>query len=246
MAAYSIMSCVSLVSMAYLCSIYVLCTCMSGNILCMSLKYHFGNYSRTSILPSMLFATDGYFLFTFCCHSTCPAAWSTNRYKASYVKRSVKTCCNSLMPYSLLDAQDAISNFQVASQNSTHITFSWDIVDGYYTNYYIDYFYIYYRERSASSGYRSLIGSFSYSDSNVNGASFQYTTTVTSFSTYGQYLMAVYVYRSRLTPPGTYSDEIYVEVGKSLLVMQMSILKHISVIHPLHINSYTNRIKTYL
>ena len=54
--------------------------------------------------------------------------------------------------------------------------------------------------------------------------------------------MAVYVYRSGLTPPGTYSDEIYVEVGKSPLVMQMLISKHISVIHPLHINSYTNSI----
>ena len=111
-------------------------------------------------------------------------------------------------------AQDAIRNFQVASQNSTHITFSWDIVDGYYSDYYIDYFYIYYRERSVYSGYRSQIGSFSYSASNVNGASFQYTTTVTSFSTYGQYVMAVYVSRSLLSPSGTYSNEIYVEVGK--------------------------------
>ena len=48
----------------------------------------------------------------------------------------------------IADAQEAIHNF-IANKNSTHITFSWDIVDGYYSSSYISYFRIYYRERSA-------------------------------------------------------------------------------------------------
>ena len=116
----------------------------------------------------------------------------------------------------LADAQDVIRNFQVANKNSTHITFSWDIVDGYYSSSYINYFRIYYRDRAGYSGYRTHIGSISYSDSNLIkfGSSFQYTTTVTSFNIYGQYVMAVYVYRPSLVPAEIYSEEIYVEVGK--------------------------------
>ena len=89
-------------------------------------------------------------------------------------------------------------------------------MDGYYSSSYISYFYIFYRERSGNSGYRSSIGSISYSDRYLIkiGSSFQYTTTVTSFSTYGQYVMAVYVYRPSLVPAETYSEEIYAEVGK--------------------------------
>ena len=34
-----------------------------------------------------------------------------------------------------------VSNFQVATKGSTHITFYWDSVDGYYTSSYISYFY---------------------------------------------------------------------------------------------------------
>ena len=121
----------------------------------------------------------------------------------------------TLVCITLTDAQEAIRNFQVASRNSTHITFSWDIVDGYYSDSIIGYFEIYYREKSSYSGYRSSIY---IADSNSDlikfGSSFKYTTAVTSFRTYGQYVMSVYVYRSRLTPSGVYSDEIYVEVGK--------------------------------
>ena len=113
----------------------------------------------------------------------------------------------------LTGAQEVIRNFQVANRNSTHITFSWDIVDGYYTSSYISYFRIYYRQRPYS-GYRSSIYiTYSNSDLIKVGASFKYTTTVTAFSTYGQYVMSVYVYRSSLTPSSVYSDEVYVEVG---------------------------------
>ena len=89
-------------------------------------------------------------------------------------------------------------------------------MDGYYSSSYISYFYIYYRERSAYSGYRSSIYiSYSNSDLIKIGSSFKYTTAVTTFSGYGQqFVMSVYVYRSGLTPNAVYADEIYVEVGK--------------------------------
>ena len=115
----------------------------------------------------------------------------------------------------LADAQEVIRNFQ-ANTNSTHITFSWDIVDGYYTSSYISYFYIYYRDRPYT-GYRSYFGTISYSSSSLIkiGPSFQYTTTVTSLSSYGhQFVMWVYVYRPTLNPSYAYSDQIYVEMGK--------------------------------
>ena len=102
----------------------------------------------------------------------------------------------------------------MANRNSTHITFSWDIVDGYYSSSYISSFYIYYRQRSGYSGYSSSIYiTYSNSDLIKFGASFKYTTTTTTFSTYGQYVMSVYVYRPSLTPSSVYSDEVYVEVG---------------------------------
>ena len=89
-------------------------------------------------------------------------------------------------------------------------------MDGYYSSSYISYFRIYYRDRPYT-GYQSNIGSISYSDSNLIkiGSSFQYTTTVTSFPSYGhQFVMWLYVYRPSLTPSYAYSDQIYVEMGK--------------------------------
>ena len=114
----------------------------------------------------------------------------------------------------LAEAQEVVRNFQ-ATKNSTHITFSWDIVDGYYSSSYINSFRIYYRERPYT-GFQSYF-SLSYSSSSLIkiGPSFQYTTTVTSLSSYGhQFVMWVYVSRRRLNPSTAYSDQIYVEMGK--------------------------------
>ena len=113
-----------------------------------------------------------------------------------------------------VDAQEVIRNFQ-ATKNSTHITFSWDIVDGYHSSSYINYFHIYYAY-SSNVGHYSTIGSISYSASSLTGSSFRYTTTVTSFGSRGQYIMWVRVYRSSLTPSYSFSDQIYVEVGRSM------------------------------
>ena len=136
----------------------------------------------------------------------------------------------------LADAQDVIRNFQVANRNSTHITFSWDIVDGYYSSDYISNFRIYYRERP-HTGYSSYIGSISYSNSDLIkiGASFQCTTTVTSFGSYGQYVMWVYVYRPGLTPSYALSDQIYVEVGRSMATCRRCMTALVAVLHNAHI-----------
>ena len=115
----------------------------------------------------------------------------------------------------LVDAQEVIRNFE-ANKNSTHITFSWDIVDGYYSSSYINSFRIYYRERPYT-GYSSYFGTISYSSSSLIkiGRSFRYTTTVTSLYNRGhQFVMWVYVYRPSLDPSIVYSDQIYVEMGK--------------------------------
>ncbi len=124
--------------------------------------------------------------------------------------------CNLTLYIYIADAQEVIRNFQ-ANKNSTHITFSWDIVDGYYSSSYITYFHIFYAYRP-NTGYYSTIGSISYSDSSltVTGSSFQYTTTVTSFGSFGQCVMWVRVYRSSLTPSYSFSDQLYVEVGRSM------------------------------
>ena len=138
-----------------------------------------------------------------------------NMHIASYAYKYTLYYYATLLHQMLAGAQEVIRNFQVVNKNSTHITFSWDIVDGYYSSSYINYFRIYYRDRPYT-GSRSHIGTISYSNSNLIkiGFSFQYTTTVTSFSYYGQYVMWLDVYRSSLSPSTVNSDQIYVEVGK--------------------------------
>ena len=135
---------------------------------------------------------------------------------------------------SLADAQEIIRNFQ-ANKNSTHITFSWDIVDGYYSSSYINYFYIYYRERPHTGSRNS--GTISYSNNYLVkiGTSFQYTTTVTSFGSYGQYVMWVYVYRPSLTPSYALSDQIYVEVGRSMPTCRRCMTALVAVLHSANI-----------
>ena len=106
-------------------------------------------------------------------------------------------------------AQDEyVRNFQVVSQNSTHITFSWDIVDGYYSSSYINYFHLYYQYRYSTS---SLY--ISYSSATRSGATFRYTSSVGYFNS-GPYIMWVQVYRASLYPGYTYSRTKYVNISK--------------------------------
>ena len=104
---------------------------------------------------------------------------------------------------------DYIRNFREVSQNSTHITFSWNIADGYYSSSSINYFYLYYQHRSSI---QSLY--IPYSSATRSGATFRYTSSVGNFNN-GPYLMWVEVYRySTLDPRIIYSRRMYVNIGK--------------------------------
>ena len=100
----------------------------------------------------------------------------------------------------------------MSHRTSTHITFSWKVVDGYHSSSNIEYFTIFYRERSGST---SSITSISYSDRHltVTGSSFEFNTTMSSFN-YGQYVMWVRAYRPSHTPAYSFSKQIYVELSR--------------------------------
>ena len=98
----------------------------------------------------------------------------------------------------------------MSHRTSTHITFSWKVVDGYHSSSNIEYFIIFYRERSGSTSFITLI---SYSDLHltVTGSSFAFNATMSS---YGQYLMWVRAYRPKRTPVYSFSKPIYVELSE--------------------------------
>ena len=98
----------------------------------------------------------------------------------------------------------------MASRNSTHITFSWDIVDRYYTSSYISYFRLYYQRRSSS--YAPSVYIY-YSSATRSGTTFSYTHSLETFNN-GPYMMWVRVYRHSRYPRYTYSEKMYVLIGK--------------------------------
>ena len=119
----------------------------------------------------------------------------------------------------LLAASDGfVRNFKVVSSNVTYITFSWDIQSGYESTSYITHFTIYYAIAHpgyyGSSVYYSSVHISTSSITQTNrGLTFSYTTTVTDFGNFGQYIMWLRVYRST-TPTNLYSEQIYVEIGE--------------------------------
>ena len=128
-------------------------------------------------------------------------------------RNTVYSTCNFVSNHAA--SQDVIRNFQT-EMNSTHITFYWDIADSYYSSSYVRYFQIFYRQRAGYTGYYSYFTIY-YSNSNLikKSKSFEYTTTVTSFSSRGQYVMWVSVYRPSRIPSTSYSEQIGIEVGES-------------------------------
>ena len=106
------------------------------------------------------------------------------------------------------DAQDQyIRNFQ-ATKSSTQFTFSWEIVDGYYSSSDISYFHLYYQHRSSTS---TLY--ISYSSASSYSRYFSYTSPLETFPN-GPYIMWLRVYRPSLEPRYTYSEKQYVKIGK--------------------------------
>ena len=124
---------------------------------------------------------------------------------------------NSIYLYSAV-SDGFVRNFRIASNDGTHIRFSWDIQSGYQSTSYISTFYIYYivaNPGSGSSGYTSYVSFSPSSTTQTNGGlTFSYSTTVSSFSNYAQYIMWLYVYRST-SPTELYSEQIYVEIGET-------------------------------
>ena len=110
------------------------------------------------------------------------------------------SCCTAAQ-------NDYIRNFQ-AKKSSTHITFSWDIVDGYSRN--ITYFQVFYRYRT-SPYFGALY--ISYNSATRSGTTFSYTRQLETFND-GPYIMWVQVYRRFLDPRYTYSERKYVSIGK--------------------------------
>ena len=108
-------------------------------------------------------------------------------------------------------------NFKVVSSNVTHITFSWDIQSGYESTTNITYFSIDYaiaRSGDGSSAYYGSVYIPTSSTTQTNGGlTFSYSTTVTRFGNFAQYIMWLYVSRST-TPTYLYSKQIYVEIGE--------------------------------
>ena len=126
-------------------------------------------------------------------------------------------CYSKLLCIPAAAQEEHVCNFQVVNQNNTHATFSWDIVDGYYSSSDIDNFYLHFEYRSL---YVSSLN-IQYSETTRNDTTFMYTSSYEAFySTYANYysaelLMWIQVYRSsHLNPRRTYSERLYANFGK--------------------------------
>ena len=124
-----------------------------------------------------------------------------------------------------------IRNFQVVCQTDTHITFSWEIVDSYFSSGDISSFQLYYEHRA----YSTYSMSITFSETTQIGTTFTYTSPLEAFiinnyypcyyySYYpycytdgyelGKYVMWIRAYRPGLIPRYTYSERLYVNLGK--------------------------------
>ena len=109
-----------------------------------------------------------------------------------------------------------VSSFRVESiSESGQITFAWDLLSGISTSSYITYYDIYYLDASSTSTSYYSYHRFYYYNTIRSGTTVRYTTSVTSFGSYATYIMWIRVYRST-APSYLYSNQIYVETGKSL------------------------------
>ena len=110
--------------------------------------------------------------------------------------------------------EENIRNFQVLGQTSTHITFSWDIVDGYYSSSSIQNFDLLYQSWSESSSSDSISYSLTVQNTNTNGVVTFMSNISTERYSHGEYIMWIRVTRHSLTPRYTYSGKRFVNIGK--------------------------------
>ena len=108
-------------------------------------------------------------------------------------------------------------NLQV-DQNSTDVTVSWDIVDGYYSSSYISYFYLYYQYGSSTRLLYIPYRSATWNIINNDTTTFMYTTSLENFNE-EEYIMWVRVYR-RLDPQYVYTAKQLVTFSKLRYIIQ--------------------------
>lgn len=115
---------------------------------------------------------------------------------------------------STLPGEDHIQNFKAIDRNLTHVTFSWDVVDGQYSSNHINYFQMHYKDRTAnwSSLYIPYIIT---TQTRSPNPTFHFTTRIATFGKPGQYIMQLSVYRHRLVPRTLYSAPVHVDLGKA-------------------------------
>lgn len=120
--------------------------------------------------------------------------------------------------------ENHVRNFQVLSQNNTHITFSWEIANDYYhpTNNRYTYFYLRFEYRSL---YTSSLNVRT-SETTQNGSTFMYTSPLEAFyvdnyySRYhsGEFVMWIEINVYNYTYyDSTSSEHLYVKFGKWVL-----------------------------
>ena len=103
-----------------------------------------------------------------------------------------------------------ISNLQIVSQDGTHVTASWDIVDGYHNSGDITGFFWYYQSRFSSTP-RSI--NILYNSATKNATTFRYTTE-RFVELNSEYIMWIQARRSSQSPRRVYSLRKYVHLGK--------------------------------
>ena len=93
-------------------------------------------------------------------------------------------------------------------------------MDGYYSSSSINSFTLYFEYRSQYSSSLHI----SYNAATRNGNTFMYASSFEAiYSNYnyysGEFVMWIQVYRSSLTPSYTYSERLYVNFGKCMIVI---------------------------
>ena len=108
-------------------------------------------------------------------------------------------------------------NFRIASKNTTHVTFTWDLESAYIS--YVNYYRIFYRESYPGASSYTYYTHYTTSPSGVtrinSGETFTFTTAVSNFVSFSQYIMWLRV-DITITPSYLYSEQIYDEFGECI------------------------------
>ena len=112
-----------------------------------------------------------------------------------------------------------VRNFRIASKNTTHMTFTWDLESAYISH--VTNYRIFYRESypgASSYSYRTSYTATSSVSRIDSGETFTLTTTFNSFNSYSQYIMWLRV-DINIAPSYLYSEQIYEEFGECIIIL---------------------------